>query len=269
MTFLCPKGHQSTDSDYCSECGAAIEAAPAAATLGGMPAVTPAPAAAPVGKELCPSCGEPRSPGARFCEVCRYDFVNKVGSTAAGSQALSAGTGGGLSGFGDLPAGGGLSGFGQASAPAAAPAQALAAAPVAPAGPVSVAAQGGPGASVRWKLTATADRSLMTEEDPKHPFPANDPAREFSLDLRETVVGRRVPPGAPARSDAQIPDQGVSGRHLRLESRDDGTLWAVELGSSNGTLMNGQALDPGVAVELKDGSELTIGMWTRLRVSRV
>jgi hypothetical protein len=239
MTFLCPKGHQSTDSDYCSECGAAIEAAPAAATLGGMPAVTPAPAAAPVGKELCPSCGEPRSPGARFCEVCRYDFVNKVGSTAAGSQALSAGTGGGLSGFGDLPAGGGLSGFGQASAPAAAPAQALAAAPVAPAGPVSVAAQGGPG------------------------------AREFSLVLRETVVGRRVPPGAPARSDAQIPDQGVSGRHLRLESRDDGTLWAVELGSSNGTLMNGQALDPGVAVELKDGSELTIGMWTRLRVSRV
>ena len=64
-TFVCPKGHASTEADYCSECGARIgdEAAPAAVSSGG-------------GAEHCPECGAAREqPGIVFCEICGYNFA--------------------------------------------------------------------------------------------------------------------------------------------------------------------------------------------------
>lgn len=53
----CPLGHDSDDADYCSVCGAAINSM-----------------LAPRGPSDCPSCGAPRVAGARYCEVCRFDF---------------------------------------------------------------------------------------------------------------------------------------------------------------------------------------------------
>ncbi len=70
MTVVCPDGHPSDESDYCSVCGAASGAAAALPTPTPPRAVPAAPRA-----QACPVCGEGRSPGARFCEVCRYDFV--------------------------------------------------------------------------------------------------------------------------------------------------------------------------------------------------
>jgi FHA domain len=61
----CPRGHESTTSDYCDTCGAPIDAPPDPTLT--LPTVEPAaPAAAP-----CPSCGEPIR--GRFCESCGYD----------------------------------------------------------------------------------------------------------------------------------------------------------------------------------------------------
>ena len=70
MTAVCSAGHVSEESDYCSVCGAAV-----------VPA-TPAPpsaAARPRPAGVCPVCGESRTADARFCEVCRYDFVACAG----------------------------------------------------------------------------------------------------------------------------------------------------------------------------------------------
>jgi hypothetical protein len=79
MTVLCPNGHVSEEPDYCSVCGAAVKGA------GALPAPSRSPSATPGAQNLragparppqCPACGEPREPlDARFCEVCRYDFV--------------------------------------------------------------------------------------------------------------------------------------------------------------------------------------------------
>ena len=79
MAFICPKdpAHLSEDADYCSVCGTKIDAAPLSAS--------PAPARlnlnavsangnGAVSADVCPDCGLARHPGARFCEVCRYDF---------------------------------------------------------------------------------------------------------------------------------------------------------------------------------------------------
>ena len=68
--LLCPKGHTSSEADYCSECGARIQgsgpAAMAAQSSG----------AAPVMGDLCPDCGTVREQGGIvFCEVCGYNFT--------------------------------------------------------------------------------------------------------------------------------------------------------------------------------------------------
>lgn len=85
MSTLCPKGHASTDADYCSECGARIGAPGIAAQLASAPSAPVA--TAPVVDGACPDCGTPRSGGARFCEVCRYDFQTGAGFKAAAAAA--------------------------------------------------------------------------------------------------------------------------------------------------------------------------------------
>ena len=65
--FTCPKGHQSTEPDFCSECGAKIQGAPSGQT----PPVQLATAAI----AACPDCGATRAPDSgSFCEVCGYNF---------------------------------------------------------------------------------------------------------------------------------------------------------------------------------------------------
>ncbi|MEO6418499.1 MAG: FHA domain-containing protein [Polyangiaceae bacterium] len=60
---LCAAGHPSDEPDYCSVCGLAM--------AGAARSNVAAPGA-------CPKCSEVRAdPEARFCEVCRYDFVGK------------------------------------------------------------------------------------------------------------------------------------------------------------------------------------------------
>jgi hypothetical protein len=69
-TYPCPKGHVSSESDFCDTCGTRID--------GGSPPTVPlitAPADQPAApaKEKCPNCGYPRSGPFRFCEDCGYD----------------------------------------------------------------------------------------------------------------------------------------------------------------------------------------------------
>ena len=67
--FPCPKGHSSADSDFCSECGARIQGAPAAAPEPSLAAGV-----------ACPDCGAPRpADGVNFCEICGYNFVTRTG----------------------------------------------------------------------------------------------------------------------------------------------------------------------------------------------
>jgi hypothetical protein len=66
-TYTCPKGHESTDADFCDECGAKIGGTAA------VPAVQVSPPATPSTGDLCPNCGTPRAGSSRFCEDCGFD----------------------------------------------------------------------------------------------------------------------------------------------------------------------------------------------------
>jgi pSer/pThr/pTyr-binding forkhead associated (FHA) protein len=61
--------------------------------------------------------------------------------------------------------------------------------------------------------------------------------------------------GRSPDNDVILRDPATSGHHARLERRDD-QFWIVDLGSTNGTLVNGEPIQE---KQLKHGDRLTIG----------
>jgi ribosomal protein L37AE/L43A len=209
-SFLCPKGHQSTEPDYCSECGAKI-----------VEAAAP-PDTAVAQDQRCPKCGTPREDLAiPFCEACGYNFVT---------------------------------GSGGAEQPIALPPE-PAAVPLPPAAPT------------RWALTLAVDPSLREPGSPEPP--ADFRPFTFTLDEPSSLIGRK----SVARAiNPEIPltyDDAVSHRHALLQLSPDGQLQLRDIGSSNGTRLNGVDLKAMVDTPLKDGDEITLGHWSRISVKAI
>lgn len=78
---------------------------------------------------------------------------------------------------------------------------------------------------------------------------------EFDADVRSVTIGRRP------SNDICVHDRSVSGRHARLDVRDDGT-WLEDLASTNGTWLDGEAV---TQRRLEDGDEVLVGK-VRLKV---
>ena len=90
MAYQCPKGHQSTDPDYCSECGALIGKAGIVKNDTYVKVDSNKQPNSSAKAEICPDCGTEREGSARFCEVCRHDFLdNKTGVAEAIVAALN------------------------------------------------------------------------------------------------------------------------------------------------------------------------------------
>jgi hypothetical protein len=250
-TYQCPKGHASTDPNYCSECGARI-GAPTIAQA------TPAAQASSGGAEVCPICQTPRTPGARYCEVCRYDFES--GSPSGAVSATQAGAGATSAPVSAAPAD-------QSNAAAGATGGAPSAANVAPDVTAAGSAVSAPVSTMapRLNVVVVTDPSLTDDEEMRKKCPPNAPELVFPLDLDETLVGRR----SDARKifpEIDLDDPGVSHRQLKLLRQPDGSFAALELGSANGTTLNGVTLKPGLLTPVTAGDELIVGMWTRLQI---
>jgi hypothetical protein len=113
---------------------------------------------------------------------------------------------------------------------------------------------------VRHDLVMAVDPALNGEPNPD--APADLAPQTFTLFDRENLIGRG---GADLR--VQVPvqaDPGVSRRHAVVTRRPDGAVVVRDLGSANGTAVNGRELKPQEEVALKPGDALGIGAWTRL-----
>jgi hypothetical protein len=220
-TFVCPKGDQSDDPEFCSVCGIKIEAAPVSTSSSA---------------DHCPGCRAERVPGARFCETCRYDFKAQT----AGPPPVVAVT---------------------APTPTPTPDEEDAQVVAQPPPPTTTLFT----APAYWEAVVTVDPSLDVEPDPETPCPADTPERTFPLDLQENLVGRR----STARGVfPQVPlsDPGASHRHLMIYRNHDGTLTVSDLGSTNGSFLNGSEdrLEPGVKTGLSESDRVELGRWTRI-----
>ncbi len=218
--YACPKGHDSSEPDFCSECGAKIQGAPPSAAARPLAAAV-APAAGG-----CPDCAAPRTDtSSNYCEVCGYNF--------------STGT------HGNIPG-----------------------APVPPAPVVEPAPPPPPPAPVReWTLVAEVDVSLRDPAGPE--APTNVAPLTIKLDKPVNLIGRKSEKRAIVPEVSLEFDDGVSHRHALLTRGDDGSLVLRDIGSANGTRVNGADLKAMDDTELHEGDQITLGRWTRITVRAV
>lgn len=332
MPARCPKGHVSTDPDYCSECGAKMPAAPS-----GIDAASISPsssrasassvlAAAQSGSsQICPDCSTPRAtPTATFCEVCRYNYVTQTswatpkvpGQPAAFSAPVSANVISNIvSPFiaspivtpdmslppssvtpatsssadvsapavssavtGDYADPSGLNSnissnvnamsTADASSRSFAPVQdtLTSSPPTAVDSPQSnISSPDGltQAAIARWEARLTVDPSLNVDPDPALPCPVGEPERVFPLDFPDNLIGRRSEKRG-IFPEINVNDPCSSHRHAKIQRQADGSFALLDVGSTNGTQLNGKEVQPNVLTPLQDGDQITLGCWTRI-----
>ncbi|MBW4447577.1 MAG: FHA domain-containing protein [Spirirestis rafaelensis WJT71-NPBG6] len=239
-TYKCLKGHESTESDYCSECGVKILGA------GEQPRVANAiasPTPQNITLETCPACSVNREPNSGdFCEICGYNFV-----TGAHGEVPIIEEAGGQGDKGTRRQGdkGNNCSF-----------------PPSPHPPIPPSPT-----PLTWELVITIDPSLRHPESPE--APTNQQAILFRLDKANNLIGRNSQARAIEPEIALDFDNAVSHRHALLNLESDGSLTLRDINSSNGTKLNGVELKPMVDAPLQDGDEFTLGHWTRIAVKAV
>lgn len=80
------------------------------------------------------------------------------------------------------------------------------------------------------------------------------------------VTGKRVVLGAAADADLRLDHAQISGRHALLELFRSGALWITDLGSTNGTAVNGTALAANQRIQLHHGDVVALGRAVEARV---
>jgi hypothetical protein len=248
--FPCPRHHTSETADFCSVCG--ISLSEVATDTQPSPSVAPAP---PAAGGCCPECDTSRaSPRQVYCEVCGYNFQTKTSGVPPAEDPSMAAALAENASESDLSA---LQLELVASEAAPAPA-AQAEPPVVQETPVPAVTS----TAANWSVEVCVDPNLYGTHVADAPI--NQPKQTFMLFNKESLIGRA---GTEVRVHVPIGhDHGVSRRHAMLTLQPDGGLVVRDLGSANGTQLNGKDVVPGVDTPVSDGDALGIGAWTRITV---
>jgi hypothetical protein len=247
----CPNNHESRTNDFCSVCGIEMSA-----TTEVAPVTEPEIVAGVT--ETCPICQTPRS-GDRgdFCEECGYNF--KTGSLAAvpvapepespkprpdgGTKAESAVI---------------------AAAPPATQPKRTESEPVAPATEEALQPEP-PKQRPAWEAIVSVDPAIRGT--PIAEAPAGQPERLYPLDGDKLIgrksVGRNIAPDIDLSNDT-----AVSHQQAKLALQSSGEIALVDLGSSNGTLLNTTIIPSNVLHLLKDGDVIGMGSWTKIIIRK-
>ena len=255
----CPAGHESQTNDYCDTCGAVMggSAVTPAALLESTTLLGADPGAA--GSDSggsCPNCGAER--GGRFCEECGFDYeLAELLPSVPAASATQAEAGPELNGH--------------------APVSAVATA-TDPAAPIETPHQDpeAPSAPRALTVVVTADREYYTAQvergdiiESEFPFPKYPGERRFALDADVIRIGRAsASRGIAVEIDLTGPplDPAVSHLHAQLSRDQDGDWQLVDLGSANGTRLNGaeQPVPVETEIPVTVGDRIHVGVWTTL-----
>ncbi|MDE3196039.1 MAG: FHA domain-containing protein [Acidobacteriota bacterium] len=115
-----------------------------------------------------------------------------------------------------------------------------------------------------WEVTVAIDPALKSEESPDPPA-AIEP-RTIRLHADANLIGRKSEKRAIFPEIALDFDDAVSHRHAMLAKSREGGLALRDLGSANGTRLNGADVPPLTDTQLRNGDEITLGHWTRISV---
>lgn len=115
-----------------------------------------------------------------------------------------------------------------------------------------------------WQILIEVNPSLRSPESPEPP--AGFAPVAIPLSKSANLIGRLSEKrGVFPEIDLTL-DEAVSHRHALLNISPEGQLTVRDIGSSNGTMLNGAELKPLEDIPLNAGDTLTLGHWTRLRV---
>ena len=232
MTVICPKGHASTTSDYCDQCGTPLDVAPPAAGAVQpteiLPPVDDLDTAAAAPADSCPVCETPRSGGDRYCEECGYDFVAGTPRVAVASAHRT--------------------GEGEAASEAAAGWEAVVTAD-------------------KQRLERYADAALAFPAQCPELRVELDQAE---VQIGRSGLGSGIA-SVDIDLVGPFEDPAVSRLHAVFVRQADGSYAVVDLDSTNGTMLNDDVkpIDARVPVPLVDGDRVSLGAWTTVTLRRL
>ncbi len=126
-----------------------------------------------------------------------------------------------------------------------------------------------------WEAVVSADREYFDRVAAGDiAFPDAAVPRVVALDRTELRIGR-ASTSQGIRPDIDLAtapeDPAVSHAHAMLVQSDDGSYAVVDLGSTNGTLVNDLAepITANTRVPLADGDRIRLGAWTAITVRAV
>jgi hypothetical protein len=227
--YQCSKGHESTESDYCSECGVKIQGG-VERPLGNNSLISTV-LQTEESVITCPDCTAIHEPDSGdFCEICGYNFV----SGAHGEIPIVGSRDGGL--------GANENEANMVNSPS----------------PISH------NNIIAIEVIATIDSSIWEKGSP--PPPSDIAPITFRLDKPSNLIGRSSNIRGIYPDISIDLDDAVSHRHGLINRQDVGTVIIRDIGSTNGTKLNGIELAAMVDTPIKDGDEVTLGHWTRLMI---
>lgn len=99
--------------------------------------------------------------------------------------------------------------------------------------------------------------------------PAITDKLHFALFAEENLIGRQSSTVKQSVPLSGARDQAVSARHCMINRNPDGTWIINDVGSTNGTKVNGQDLTPGIEQQLNQGDRIEIGKNTVITVLEI
>jgi hypothetical protein len=118
-----------------------------------------------------------------------------------------------------------------------------------------------------WELVIEADREYHVRFAAAGvAFPEGLDAHCMALDAPELRIGRNDGGADAPQITGAGDDPALSRRHAVLRRQDDGSYAIEDLGSTNGTEVNGRRIAAREVTALADGDRLHVGAWTGMTI---
>jgi hypothetical protein len=114
----------------------------------------------------------------------------------------------------------------------------------------------------QWQIVISIDPSPQADS----PVPPTRPTQVIDLAIGSYLIGRTSQKRAILPEIPLDFDDAVSHRHAVLEMRADRSLILRDVGSANGTSLNGHEIPLTRDIPLQDGDAVTLGHWTRIAI---
>jgi hypothetical protein len=120
-------------------------------------------------------------------------------------------------------------------------------------------------AGAAWRVECRVFKDTAEESTPHATY---ESSTEIILKAGVTQIGRTSQKRNLHPEIACDWDDAVSHRHAKIELAPDGNAFLVDLGSTNGTMLNGALVSANTPIKLKDGDRISLGGKTALIIHR-